>query len=121
MVEIETKIKANIYQKGVEKKITDLTSRVNQVLKSKSNQKSQITALKKELLEFISSSNVYYSKQKKTAEKLLIQLENHSALNNEQKNISLKPKTFPVKIVIPFLLVGLLIVVLIILTKKRKK
>src|SRR5271168_1950426 len=94
LVEIETKITQSIYQKGVQKKVVDLTSRVNQVLKSKSNPKSQIAALKKELLEFISSSNIYYSAQKKEVESLLAKLENHSTINNDQ-NTSKNPANSP--------------------------
>ena len=91
MVATETKIKENIYQKEAEKKITDLTKQVNKVLKSQ--EKSQITALKKELLSFISSSNVYYSAQRKAAEKLLTQLENYSSVNNNQVNSLPKPNS----------------------------
>ncbi|MCE8158965.1 MAG: hypothetical protein I3270_00570 [Candidatus Moeniiplasma glomeromycotorum] len=116
LVEIETKITQNIYQKGVQKIITSLTSRVNQILKSKPNQ-SQIAALKKELLAFISSSNIYYTSQKKAVENLLNQLENHST--NEQNPP--QPQNSPWKIIIPFLLIGLLITLTIPLVKKRIK
>ena len=90
---IETKIKQNIYQKEVEKKITNLTSQVNKLLKSRN--KSQLATLKKMLLEFISSSNIYYTtSQKKVAENLLTQLESCSTTNNNQTNSSINPPTF---------------------------
>jgi hypothetical protein len=121
LVETETKIKQNIYQKEAEKKVVEFTSQINKVLKSKD--KSQIIALKKILLEFISSSNIYYSSQKKTAENLLTQLENYSD-NNNQSNSAAKPNNFSWKIVIPCLLIGLLLIGLVILKKriiKRRK
>ncbi|CAG8734181.1 1162_t:CDS:2, partial [Ambispora leptoticha] len=62
LVATETKIKQNIYQAEAKKKITDFTSRVQQALKLKN--KSHIATLKKELLAFLSSSNIYYASQK---------------------------------------------------------
>ena len=90
LVVAESKIKENIYQKEAEKKVIDLTSKVNEVLKSKSKPKSQIANLKKELLEFISSSNIYYSTHKKVIEGLLAQLENSSIKIGEQSDFSQK-------------------------------
>ncbi|CAI2175651.1 14102_t:CDS:1, partial [Funneliformis geosporum] len=60
----------------------------------KSDKNSQIDSLKKELLEFISSSNIYYSAHQKEVENLLAKLENHSNVNNEQ-NTSKNPENFP--------------------------
>ncbi|CAI2184859.1 4237_t:CDS:1, partial [Funneliformis geosporum] len=114
LVEIETKITQNIYQKGVKGKVADLTSRVNQVLKSKSNQKSQIAALKKELLEFISSSNVYYSAHQKEIKSLLTKLESLESSENQQTNSPItKPNNFPLKMLIPLLLIGILLLMII--------
>jgi hypothetical protein len=121
LVATETKIKQNIYQKEAEKKVVELTSQVNKVLKSKD--KSQIIALKKMLLEFISSGNIYYSSQKKTVENLLTQLENYLN-NNNQSNSAAKPNNFPWKVVIPCLLIGSLLTGLVIFKKriiKRRK
>jgi hypothetical protein len=86
LVATETKIKQNIYQVEAQKKITNFTSRVNQVLKSKL--KSQLATLKKELLSFISSSNIYYSAQKKAAENLLSKLESFENSGSQQNNSS---------------------------------
>jgi len=126
LVSIETKIKQNIYQKEAEKKVVDLTSRVNEVIKSKSIKKSQIVAIKKELLEFISSGNIYYSTQKKAVENLLARLENRLVTNNNQDNSSVKPGSFFGKKIIPSLLIGMLLIAVVILgkviiRKKRQK
>ncbi|CAG8758221.1 6872_t:CDS:2, partial [Ambispora leptoticha] len=95
LVETETKIKQNIYQVEAQKKITDLTSRVQQALKLKN--KSHIATLKKELLAFLSSSNIYYASQKQVAENLLAQLENYSTTNHDQNNSATKSNNFPGK------------------------
>ena len=118
----ETKIKENIYQKEAEKKVVNLTWQVNEALKL--NKKDQIVAVKKLLLEFISSSNIYYSAHRKTVENLLIQLENYSVVNNNQNNSLVKPKNSPWKLIIPLLLIVLLVVALLIakrVIKKRKR
>jgi len=121
-VATETKIKENIYQKEAEKKVVNLTWQVNEALKL--NKKDQIVAVKKLLLEFISSSNIYYSAHRKTVENLLIQLENYSVVNNNQNNSLVKPKNSPWKLIIPLLLIVLLVVALLIakrVIKKRKR
>jgi len=118
LVATETKIKENIYQEEAKNKVANLTERVNKVLKSK--EKSQINILKQELLEYINSNNIYYpTAQKKEMEKLLTQLENYSTTNNDQ-NTS-KPENFPWKVVIPFLLVGLLVMVILLQVRKKVK
>ncbi|CAI2167582.1 8021_t:CDS:2 [Funneliformis geosporum] len=83
LVAAETEIKQNIYQVAAEKKIVDLTTRVNKILQAKD--KSQLATLKKELLQFISSSNIYYTSHKKEVKSLLAKLENYST-NNQQSN-----------------------------------
>ncbi|CAI2183304.1 1151_t:CDS:2, partial [Funneliformis geosporum] len=87
LVAAETEIKQNIYQVAAEKKIVDLTTRVNKILQAKD--KSQLATLKKELLQFISSSNIYYTSHKKEVKSLLAKLENYST-NNQQSNNSKK-------------------------------
>jgi hypothetical protein len=112
----ENKIKQNIYQKKAEKRITDLTTRANKVLKLPD--KSQIATVKKELLSFLSSNNIYYtSSQKKIAESLLTQLENYSD-NNDQSSSVAQSKNFPWQGVISFLLIGSLLAVVVILKKR---
>ena len=103
----------------MEKKITDLTFRVNEILNSQSKNESQITTLKKELLEFISSGNVYYASQKQNAENLLSKLENYA--NNNQPNSTTPTSSTPLKIIIPFLLSCLLIGLAILLIRKKSK
>ena len=119
LVAVETKIKENIYQKEAEKKITYLTTQIQQVLKSPSS--SQIISLKERLSEFISSGNIYYSNHKEKAKSLLSRLENYSTLNNNQNNYLPEPPNFSWKIVIPFLLVGLLIILVVLIKERSKK
>jgi len=93
LVQVETEIKKDIYQKEAEKRITNLTAQVNQVLTSLSSP-SQLTTLKKELLFFLSSNNTYYSPYQKKAEQLLSQLENYTSHNNQHSSFT-KPDNFP--------------------------
>jgi hypothetical protein len=91
LVETETEIMIKIHQKEVSQKINKLTQRVSEILKL--GKKDQIATIKKELLEFISSRNIYYSPHKKVAQELIQQLENYSD-NNDRHNSLTKPKNF---------------------------
>ncbi|CAG8541934.1 314_t:CDS:2 [Cetraspora pellucida] len=73
LVELEMKLTEKIGQAGAKKKVDNLAGEVEKVLKNK--EKAQVEKLKKELLEILNSSNVYYFPHKSQVEKLLKQLE----------------------------------------------
>ena len=94
-----------------------MTTRVQQVLQSKS--KSKIATLKKELLEFISSGNIYYAAKKKEVEQLLSKLENFES-NPNQNNPTSNSSEVPWKVIVPLLLVGVLLVVGIVMLRIKR-
>jgi len=116
LVETENNLKQNIYQVEATKKITDLTTRVQQVLQSKS--KSQITILKKELLEFISSGNIYYSAKKKEAENLLEKLECFESNPNQSSSTS-NSSEVPWKAIVSILVVGVIVLAAVVIRIKK--
>lgn len=110
----EMEIKNSIGVQGAEKKITELENKVKAVLKT--GDKKEIEKLKRKIKDFINTDNIYYDPKKSVAVKLLNQLNNYRSTQTNS------PDKFPLKIIVPVLLVGVsIIAALVIISKKKKK
>lgn len=87
LVEKEVKITQKISQQGATKKITRFEKKIEAALES--NDKTEIDKLKKQLIEFMQSNNVYYQAKKKEAQQLLKQLENGLIIDNSDSSETL--------------------------------
>ncbi|CAI2200582.1 13458_t:CDS:1, partial [Funneliformis geosporum] len=81
------KITQKIGQRGATKKITRFEKKIEAALES--NDKTEINKLKKQLIEFIKSNNVYYQAKKGEAQQLLKQLESGSTINHSDSSKTL--------------------------------
>ncbi|CAH1756398.1 12201_t:CDS:2 [Entrophospora sp. SA101] len=93
LVAAEMRIAEKIGKKGAEVKVNKLTQQAEEALKSKNT--AEIERLKKELLIFISSSNVYNQTQKSKAEELISKLEKASKSNNKNNSSNPNKSEFP--------------------------
>jgi hypothetical protein len=94
LVEREVKIIQKIGQQGATKKITTFKKKINKVLDF--NNKTKIDELKKQLIEFMKSNNIYYQAKKNEARELLRQLEISLTINNYDSSETLP---FPIQII----------------------
>ena len=111
--EIEKAVTQEVGGKYAEQTITSLEQRIDAVIKSK--EKVKIQELKTELLKIIGSSNAFLQAKKSQVQALLQKLEQNQTPTNTSPN---SPK-FPLKVVIPVLIVVVVGIIGLAIYKKR--